>query len=291
MPNFPPRILSFVMTNTVPSAFWDADEIWSGYPYQWTTTLNIVAQPHGSPETPTPYYYDGNDVVVGDYILTSGRGRILKIVAISAKTAGAVSCTLEDENRTNILIDSDQLGNGGIPDGEGLLFTVENGWPILHPLPDALAGSLPPYFAVDVIARFMRYRIDGANAVPLAEKGEPGGVATLDATTGQIEDDQIPASAVTETFTVTSESEMLALVAQLGDIAIRTDVNKTYILGAADPAVLENWKEVLSPGGNLSTLGDVSFDENVSRGTLIFNAETGLWETTDLGTLLDGGGF
>jgi hypothetical protein len=137
--------LSFVMTGSTPVAFWDADGVWFGQPYQWTTTLNITAQPHGSPDTATPYFYDGLDVVVGDYVLTSGRGRILKIIAISNQTASTVTCTVEDEDRANILSDLDQAGNAGIPDGEGLLFTVENGWPILHPLPDALAGALPPY--------------------------------------------------------------------------------------------------------------------------------------------------
>lgn len=165
MPAFPAKILSFTMTGTVPTAFWEADSVWAGYPYRWTTTLYITTQPHGSPHTPTPYFYDGNDVAVGDYVLTSGRGRVLKIVAISDKTAGVVSCTVEDEDRKNLFLDEEQLGSGGIPDGEGLLFEVRNGWPILHPLPDALAGSLPPYFSADVIARFMQSRVDNYGTI------------------------------------------------------------------------------------------------------------------------------
>jgi hypothetical protein len=282
----PPRIILFTMAGTQPTAFWTDDALWADYPYQWTTTLYINAQPHGSPNTPTPYFYDGNDVLVGDYVLTSGRGRILKIIAIASKSSSEVICTLEDENRTNILIDSDQLGDGGIPDGEGILFTVENGWPILHPLPDALVGTLPPYFASDVIARFMRTRIDAAD-----QKGEPGGLASLDAATGKIPANQIPSSAITETFSIASEAAMLALDAQIGDIAIRTDVNKTFILAQADASALNSWFEVLTPGGNLSTLSDVSLDETSKRTTLIFNPDTQLWEDTSIDTLLDGGGF
>ena len=156
----PTKVLRFTMTGGVPFANWQTDDGWLGYPYQWTTTLYITAQSHGSPESPTPYFYDGLDVNVGDYILTSGQGRILKIVEINSQASGVVSCVVEDENRENILLDENTSGDGGIPDGEGLLFEVKNGWPILHPLPDALAGSLPPYFSADVIARFMNSRVD-----------------------------------------------------------------------------------------------------------------------------------
>lgn len=168
----PTKVLRFTMSGTVPYANWQTDDGWLGYPYQWTTNLFITPQAHGSPETPTPYFYDGLDVNVGDYILTSGQGRILKIVAITAQANGTVSCVVEDENRENILLDENTSGDGGIPDGEGLLFEVKNGWPILHPLPDALAGSLPPYFSADVIARFMNTRVDSGT----------GGVGTQGAT-------------------------------------------------------------------------------------------------------------
>lgn len=156
----PTKVLRFTMTGAVPYANWQTDDGWLGYPYQWSTTLYVTAQAHGSPETPTPYFYDGLDINVGDYVLTSGQGRVLKIVAITSQTAGVVACIVEDENRENILLDETTSGDGGIPDGEGLLFEVKNGWPILHPLPDALAGSLPPYFSADVIARFMNSRVD-----------------------------------------------------------------------------------------------------------------------------------
>lgn len=157
------------MAQTVPYANWTQNDGWLNYPYQWQTTLYVVAQSHGSPDTPTPYYYDGLDVAVGDYIVTSGQGRILKIVTITSQTAGEVNCIVEDENRENILLDDTTSGEGGIPEGEGLLFAVKNGWPILHPLPDALIGALPPYFSADIIARFMNSRVD-----PASEPGATG---------------------------------------------------------------------------------------------------------------------
>jgi len=177
------------MAQTAPYATWPQDDGWQGYPYQWSTTLFIGSQSHGSPSTRVPYYYDGLDVNVGDYIVTSGQGRILKIVAITTQDSGSVQCVVEDENRENILLDETTSGDGGIPDGEGLLFEVKNGWPILHPLPDALAGALPPYFSADIIARFMNSRLDngGGNVTgPVGPSGPSGpqGVTGVSGATG-----------------------------------------------------------------------------------------------------------
>ena len=96
--------------------------------------------------------------MVGDYLVTGGRGRILKIISISAQTSDSVTCTLEDEFGENIYLDENQLGDGAIPVGAGLVFSVTNGWPILHPLPDYLVNTMPPYFSADIMARFMQYR-------------------------------------------------------------------------------------------------------------------------------------
>jgi hypothetical protein len=41
---------------------------------------------------------------------------------------------------------------------------------------------------------------------------------------------------------------MLALTAQIGDTAVRTDVSKTYILSTSDPTQVGNWIELLGAG-------------------------------------------
>lgn len=50
-----------------------------------------------------------------------------------------------------------------------------------------------------------------------------------------------------EVFTVASQAAMLALAAHTGAIAIRSDLNTCFALAANDPAVLANWKELLTP--------------------------------------------
>lgn len=57
---------------------------------------------------------------------------------------------------------------------------------------------------------------------------------------------QIPALAIIDTHVVASQAAMLALTAQRGDLAVRTDITpgRTYVLAADDPTVLANWVRV-----------------------------------------------
>lgn len=63
---------------------------------------------------------------------------------------------------------------------------------------------------------------------------------------GKIPVSQIPAVALTDTFPVNSEADMLALNAQPGDVAIRNDLSKSFILMAAPATMLGNWKEIVN---------------------------------------------
>jgi len=102
-------------------------------------------------------------------------------------------------------------------------------------------------------------------------RGFANGVASLDAD-AKIPTAQLPDLAINETFTVDSEIEMLALTAQRGDVAIRTDEDPDgmYLLTADDPTTLSNWKFV-SAGGKVSSVngqaGAVSLDtDDISEG-------------------------
>ena len=62
----------------------------------------------------------------------------------------------------------------------------------------------------------------------LTEKASPNGVATLDAST-KVPIEQLPALAITDTYLVTNETDMLELIVERGDVAVRTDVSKSFI--------------------------------------------------------------
>lgn len=63
---------------------------------------------------------------------------------------------------------------------------------------------------------------------------------------GKVPVSQLPAVAITDTFPVSNEAAMLSLTAERGDVAIRTDINKSFILMQEPASNLANWKELLN---------------------------------------------
>lgn len=73
-----------------------------------------------------------------------------------------------------------------------------------------------------------------------------GNIPVLDAN-GKLNTSVLPALAITEVNTVSSQSAMTSLAAQQGDVAIRTDVNKTFILSKEPASNVANWVELQFP--------------------------------------------
>jgi hypothetical protein len=73
--------------------------------------------------------------------------------------------------------------------------------------------------------------------------------------TGQVSTAQLPPLAINETNVVASQTAMLALAAQRGDMAIRTDNGRTYVLATDSPGTLADWKEVTAAGQVVSVAG------------------------------------
>jgi hypothetical protein len=81
-----------------------------------------------------------------------------------------------------------------------------------------------------------------------AEKGVAGGVPTLDPVTAKIPTEQLPAIAINDTFVVNSSTELTTLTAEIGDVAVRADLNKSFILASAPASNINNWVELLASG-------------------------------------------
>lgn len=80
-----------------------------------------------------------------------------------------------------------------------------------------------------------------------------GNVPVLDSG-GKLDTSILPALAITQPFAVASQAAMLALDAQVGDVAIRSDVAKNYILRVEPASTLANWLEFLVPAGAVSSV-------------------------------------
>ena len=73
-----------------------------------------------------------------------------------------------------------------------------------------------------------------------------GNVPVLDSN-GKLADSVIPAVAITDTYEASSQDAMLKLGAQKGDICIRSDLNKSFVLQTVPASTLGNWKELKTP--------------------------------------------
>ena len=81
-----------------------------------------------------------------------------------------------------------------------------------------------------------------------------GNIPILDSS-GKLADSVIPKVAITNTWVVASQTEMLALSnAQEGDVAVRTDINKSFILKTAGYSTLANWQELLTPTDSVTSV-------------------------------------
>ena len=79
-----------------------------------------------------------------------------------------------------------------------------------------------------------------------ANKGVANGYPSLGADS-KIPSSQLPAIAITSVDTVANETAQLALTAEEGDVAIRTDESKTYIHNGGSAGTMADWSEMSTP--------------------------------------------
>jgi hypothetical protein len=78
----------------------------------------------------------------------------------------------------------------------------------------------------------------------------PNGLAILDAA-GKIPATQLPPLAINNTFVVNSLGALVDLVAEIGDVAVVTSLNKSFILANEPASAIGNWVELLASGTNI----------------------------------------
>jgi hypothetical protein len=126
--------------------------------------------------------------------------------------------------------------------------------------------------------------------VPLTEKSAANGVASLDAS-GKVPAAELPDISITSTQVVANQADMLALTAEVGDVAVRTDVNKTFILTASPSSTLANWQELLTPTDSVLSVDGLTGAVDLSSvylglagGTMTGAIAMGTNKITGLGT-------
>ena len=120
-------------------------------------------------------------------------------------------------------------------------------------------NQIPPNTTVNAGKVILNNNVtDAENRLAAAEsfaagRAQANGVAPLDAN-AKLPTIHLPPLAINDTFSVASQAAMLALTAQRGDMAIRTDVGRTFVLAADDPSTLASWMELASPSGGVSSV-------------------------------------
>jgi len=125
----------------------------------------------------------------------------------------------------------------------------------------------------------------------VAHKNAANGYAGLDSNS-KINPSQLPAIAITDTFVVASQAAMLALTAETGDIAIRSDLSKTYILKGSSASTLADWELLQTPSDVVTSVfgrtgvvtaqsGDYTFAQLSSTPTTL--AGYGITDAANLG--------
>jgi len=89
--------------------------------------------------------------------------------------------------------------------------------------------------------------IEGLGTAASRDVGTSAGNVVVVSEDGKIDGSLMPSIAISDTYEVDSQTAMLALTAQVGDIAVRSDENKTYILKAEPASQLSNWVLLKTP--------------------------------------------
>lgn len=95
---------------------------------------------------------------------------------------------------------------------------------------------------------------------------------------GKLDQAVLPSIAINNTFVVESEEAMLGLTAEIGDIAVRTDVSKSFILAAEGASTIGNWQELLTPADTVQSVNGktgvvVLTTSDVTEGTNLYYTE------------------
>ena len=143
-----------------------------------------------------------------------------------------------------------KVGSGLAIDGNGVLSATGTDIDIINNLTsdraDAALAAAQGKILKGLIDT-LQTAIDGLGTASTKDVGTAAGNVPVLGSDGKLNTSILPAIALVDVYTVDSEAAMLALNAQQGDIAIRTDESKTYILSKEPASTLANWIELLFP--------------------------------------------
>lgn len=101
-------------------------------------------------------------------------------------------------------------------------------------------------------------KISDAGTAASKNTGIASGQIPILNASGKLDDSIIPALSINDIFVVSNQAAMLALTAETGDMAVRTDLNQTYVLQKPPASTLTNWIVLPTPTGAITSINGKS---------------------------------
>ncbi len=172
-----------------------------------------------------------SEAVAADTATTLATGRTISVAGDATGTSPVF------DGSANVTIPL-VLANSGVVAGTFTKVTVDAKGRVTEGVANLTAADIP---------ELTLSKISDAGTAAAKDFGTAEGNVPVLGAGGKLSEAVIPAIAITDTFVVDSQSAMLALGAQQGDVAVRNDVNKTFILKVAPATTLANWVELETP--------------------------------------------
>ena len=128
----------------------------NGRVYQYNAQLTMANPQRHSSAVHGNKQYTLEDLLIGDYVSTTGNGRIMKIVTITSTTPYDAQVIVEDDYRLNQIQDSSGDNTPWIESQNGIVFEVVEGKPVLFPYTEystSVIGFVRDY-AAELFSRF-----------------------------------------------------------------------------------------------------------------------------------------
>lgn len=172
-----------------------------------------------------------SEAVAADTATTLATGRTISVAGDATGTSPVF------DGSANVTIPL-VLANSGVVAGTFTKVTVDAKGRVTEGVANLTAADIPELTLA---------KISDAGTAAAKDFGTAEGNVPVLGAGGKLSEAVIPAIAITDTFVVDSQAAMLALKVQQGDVAVRTDVNKTFILKVAPATTLANWVELETP--------------------------------------------
>lgn len=172
-----------------------------------------------------------SEAVAADTATTLATGRTISVAGDATGTSPVF------DGSANVTIPL-VLANSGVVAGTFTKVTVDAKGRVTEGVANLTTADIP---------ELTLSKISDAGTAAAKDFGTAEGNVPVLGAGGKLSEAVIPAIAITDTFVVDSQAAMLVLKAQQGDVAVRTDVNKTFILKVAPATTLANWVELETP--------------------------------------------